>query len=133
MFYIISKLLAFLSKPIIWVFILLISALIFKSKSRKLLIYSLITFYVFSNSFIADSCSRMWETPRFYPTEIYDVGIVLGGIADYDKITAYPTDCTISYVNFSIEYLLLPRVDALDVWENLINEWIGYIIYKVSF
>ena len=247
MFYIISKLLAFLSKPIIWVFILLISALIFKSKSRKLLIYSLFTFYFFSNSFIADSCSRMWETPRFSPTEIYDVGIVLGGIADYDKITkahnfnkhadrlmdaeqlyhkgiikkillsggngilfnygyieanamrqyllenkipnedimientsrntkenafnsakilkgeyekgsfllitsaghmkralfcfnkanlkitAYPTDCTISYVNFSIEYLLLPRADALDVWETLIHEWIGYIIYKVSF
>ena len=43
--------------------------------------------YNFTNSFIADSCSRLWEVPRFYPTETYDVGIVLGGIADYDKIT----------------------------------------------
>mgnify|MGYP000577769014 CR=1 FL=1 len=38
MFYIASKLLAFLIKPIIWVFILLIGALI-KAKRRKLLNY----------------------------------------------------------------------------------------------
>jgi len=87
MFYIASKLLAFLIKPIIWVFILLIGALIFKAKRKKILLFSFITFYFFTNSFIADSCSRLWETPRFHPTETYDVGIVLGGIADYDNIT----------------------------------------------
>ena len=87
MFYITSKLLAFLSKPVFWLFILLISALVFKNKRRKILLFSLITFYFFTNSFIADSCSRLWEVPRFHPTETYDVGIVLGGIADYDKIT----------------------------------------------
>ena len=247
MFYIASKLLAFLSKPIIWVFILLICSLIFKSKRRKILLFLLITFYFFTNSFIADSCSRLWEIPRFHPTETYDVGIVLGGIADYDNITqahnfnkhadrlmdaeqlyhqgiiekimlsggsgwlfndgyieanairdylllnqipsedilientsrntkenafnsakvlqkeysngkfllitsanhmrraqfcfekanikttAFPTDCTTSYTNFRIEYLFLPRVEALEVWENLIHEWIGYIIYRIKF
>jgi len=247
MFYIASKLLAFLSKPIIWIFILLIGALIFKAKRRKILLFSLITFYFFTNSFIADSCSRIWEIPRFHPTETYDLGIVLGGVADYDKITkahnfnkhadrlidaqqlyyqgkikkilisggngilfndgyieanamrdyllinqipsedilientsrntkenafnsakilkkeypngkfllitsanhmkraqfcfekanikttAFPTDCTTSYTNFRVEYLFLPRVDALEVWENLIHEWIGYIAYKINF
>jgi uncharacterized SAM-binding protein YcdF (DUF218 family) len=247
MFYITSKLLAFLSKPIFWVFILLISALIFKTKRRKLLIYTISIFWVFSNSFIADSCARIWETPRYTPIEIYDVGIVLGGIADYDNITqahnfnkhadrimdaqqlyhqgkikkilisggsgwlfndgyieanamrdylllnqipdedilientsrntkenafnsaeilrkeypkgkfllitsanhmkraqfcfekagiittAFPTDCTTSYTNFGVEYMFLPRVNALEVWENLIHEWIGYLVYKITF
>jgi len=247
MFFIASKVLAFLSKPIIWIFILLISSLIFKNKRRKLLFILLITFYFFSNSFIADSCARYWEVPRFIPTTTYDVGIVLGGIADIDtitkahnfnkyadrlieaeqlyrqgvikkimlsggngmlfkneyveanamqnhliknqipskdiiientsrntkenafnsaqiinqkmpnesillitsaqhmrraqycfdkaniKTTAFPTDCTNSYPNYGIEYLLLPRVDAIVKWETLIHEWIGYIVYRLKF
>ena len=247
MFYIASKLLAFLIKPIIWVFILLISALIFKAKRKKILIYTISIFWVFSNGFLADSCARLWEMPRFHPTETYDIGIVLGGIADYDKITkahnfnkhadrimdaqqlyhqgkikkilisggngvlfndgyieanamrdylllnqipsedilientsrntkenafnsaeilrkeypkgkfllitsanhmkraqfcfekagiittAFPTDCTTSYTNFGVEYMFLPRVNALEVWENLIHEWIGYTVCKIKF
>jgi uncharacterized SAM-binding protein YcdF (DUF218 family) len=247
MFFIASKLLAFLSKPMIWIFFLFLGSLIFKNKRRRLLITSLVFLYFFTNGFIADSFSRIWETPRFHPTEIYDVGIVLGGIADYDNITqahnfnknadrimdaqqlyhqgkitkilisggsgwlfndgyieanamrdylllnqipsedilientsrntkenafnsakvlqkeysngkfllitsanhmkrsqfcfkkagirttAFPTDCTTSYTNFGIEYLFLPRVDALEVWENLIHEWIGYIVYRIKF
>jgi len=247
MFYIVSKLLAFLIKPIIWILILLICSLIFKSKRKKILLFLLITFYFFSNSFIVDSCCRIWETPRYAPTEIYDIGIVLGGIADYDKITkahnfnkhadrimdaqqlyhqgkikkilisggngvlfnngyieanamrdylllnqissedilientsrntkenafnsakilkkeypngnfllitsanhmkraqfcfekagiitqAFPTDCTTSYTNFSLEYILLPSVEALEQWEDLIHESIGYLVYKIKF
>ena len=247
MFYIASKLLAFISKPIIWILLLLISSIIFNSKRKKLLYITFFTFYFFTNSFIADSCSRLWEIPRLQPTEKYDVGIVLGGIADYDKITkshnfnkhadrlmdaeqlyhkgiikkimisggngvllndgyieanamrdhllqnkipnediiventsrntkenafnstkilrnkdfkgkvllitsanhmrraqlcfenanlnttAFPTDCTTSYTNFGIEYMLLPRISALEVWENLIHEWIGFLVYKVTF
>ena len=247
MFFIASKLLAFLSKPIIWIFLLLISLLIFKSKRKKLLYITFFTFYFFTNSFIADSCSRLWEIPRFQPTEKYDIGIVLGGIADYDKITkahnfnkhadrlmdaeqlyhkgiikkimlsggngmlfndgyieantmrdhllqnkipnediiientsrntkenafnsaiilkqklpnasvllitsaqhmkraqycfkrasiqttAFPTDCTTSYFNFGIEYMFLPRTSAIEVWENLIHEWIGFLVYKITF
>ncbi|MEC9209110.1 MAG: YdcF family protein [Bacteroidota bacterium] len=212
-----------------------------------MLYITLFIFYFFTNSFIADSCSRLWEIPRVHPKETYDVGIVLGGIANYDKITkthnfnkyadriidaqqlyhqgkikkilisggngvlfndgyieanamrdylllnqipdedilientsrntkenafnsakilkkkypngkillitsanhmkraqfcfekanikttAFPTDCTTSYTNFSIEYLFLPRVDAFEVWEDLIHEWIGYIVYKIKF
>ena len=247
MFFITSKLLAFLTKPIIWIFTLLICTLIFKTKKKKLLYITLFIFYIFTNSFIADSCSRIWEIPRFHPTETYDVGIVLGGIADYDKktkahnfnkyadrlidaeqlyhqgiikkimlsggngmmfnngyieanamrdhllknkipetdmlientsrntkenafnssiilkkqfpngkfliitsalhmrraqfcfsqanikTTAFPTDCTTSYINFNVEYLFLPNANALTVWETLIHEWIGYIIYKITF
>ena len=247
MFYIASKLLAFLTKPIIWVFIVLSSALIFKTKRRKILLFLLIAFYFFTNSFIADSCSRLWEIPRFHATEIYDVGIVLGGITDYDNITqthnfnkhadrlmdaeqlyrqgiinkimlsggngwlfndgyieanamrdylllnqipsedilientsrntmenafnsekilqkeyangkfllitsanhmrrakfcfekagiitqVFPTDCTTSYARFSVEYIFLPSIQAFEQWEDLIHEWIGYIVYRIKF
>ena len=246
MFYITSKLLAFLIKPIIWIFILIICGLIFRSQRKRILQITCLIFYIFTNSFIADSLSRIWETPRFHPEKIYDAGIVLGGIADYDKITkthnfnkhadrlmdaeqlyrkgiikkimlsggngmlfndgyaeanamkthllknkipekdilienksrntkenalnssiilkkqfpegdfliitsakhmkraklcfdqtnirttAFPTDCTTSYTNFNIEYLVFPKTNALEVWEDLIHEWIGYIVYKIS-
>ena len=46
-------------------------------------------------------------------------------------ITPYPTDCITSYRNFSIEYILIPRVEAIEKWEGLINEWIGYIVYRI--
>ncbi len=247
MFFILSKLLAFLIKPIIWILISLISTIVFKAYRKKLLYITLLLFYLLTNSYIADSCARIWEIPRFKPTETYDVGIVLGGISDYDKITgahnfnkyadrlmdaeqlyhqkiinkimlsggngmmfndgyseanamkkyllknkipiediiienksrntkenafnsseilkkkfengnfliitsaqhmrraqfcfdkanlkttAFPTDCTTSYNNFNFEYFFLPRINALGVWENLIHEWIGYIIYRIKF
>lgn len=247
MFYIISKLLSFLFQPIIWIFILLIIALFYKSKTRKILITSISLFYFFTNSFIADEVTRIWEVKRFTPSLTYDVGIVLGGIADYDKITkahnfnknadrlmdaeqlyhkgiikkimlsggngqlfndgyieseamrdyllankipitdiiientsrntienainsaeilkekynegsfllitsanhmrrsqlcfnkanlkttAFPTDCTTSYRSTGYDYILFPRVEALEKWEDLIHEWIGYIVYKIKF
>ena len=246
MFYIISKILAFLSKPIIWIFLLLISAYIFKNKRGKLLILSCLTFYVFSNGFIADELLRAWEMPHKKPNTTFDVGIVLGGISDYDKstkahnfnkhadrlidaeqlyhkgiikkillsggngmlfnngymeadvlrdyllkksipiediiientsrntkenainsvkilktkyddgkfllitsaghikraqrcfqkaglaITPYPTDCITSYRNLSVENILIPRVEAIEKWEDLIHEWIGYIVYRIT-
>ena len=247
MFFITSKLLAFLIQPIIWIFILLIIALFYKSQSKKILIISICLFYFFSNGFIADEVTRLWEIKRFTPSLTYDVGIVLGGIADYDKITkahnfnknadrlmdaeqlyhkgiikkimlsggngllyndgyiesqemrdyllankipisdiiienksrntmenamnsaeilkekynkgsyllitsanhmrraqlcfnksklettAFPTDCTTSYRSKGFDYILFPRVEALERWEDLIHEWIGYIVYKIKF
>ena len=247
MFFITTKLLAFLSQPIIWIFILLIIALIYKSKRKKILIISISLFYFFSNSFITDEVTRLWEVKRFTPRLTYDVGIVLGGIADYDKITkahnfnknadrlmeaeqlyhkgiikkimlsggsgllfndgymeseamrdyllankipnsdiiiennsrntienaknsaeilnekynkgtfllitsanhmrraqlcfnkaelqttAFPTDCTTSYRSTGYDYILFPRVEALERWQDLIHEWIGYIVYAIKF
>jgi len=247
MFYITSKLLAFLSQPIIWIFILLIISLFYKSKRKEILIISISLLYFFSNSFIADEVTRLWEVKRFTTSLTYDVGIVLGGIADYDKITkahnfnknadrlmdaeqlyhkgiikkimlsggngllindgyieseamrdyllankipsndiiientsrntienavnstkilkekynegtfllitsanhmrraqlcfdkanlqttAFPTDCTTSYRSMRYDYMLFPRVEALERWQNLIHEWIGYIVYTIKF
>ena len=88
MFYITSKLLAFLIKPIIWVFILLIGALIFKAKRRTLLIYTISIFWIFSNGFLADKAAKAWETsPKSISslTHNYKYGIVLGGYSSYNK------------------------------------------------
>jgi uncharacterized SAM-binding protein YcdF (DUF218 family) len=249
MFFIISKLLAFLSKPIIWIFILLTSALIFKTKRKKLLYITLFIFYLLTNSFIADNCSRIWETsPKSISslTDNYKYGIVLGGYSSYNKaiqhinfnasgdrlisiielyklckiekiiisggngelinnsikesewsksflinmgvrnkdillenssrntmenaqntailiggdiskksllitsanhmkrakfcfnqnnlnIDCYPTECTNSNITLSFDYLFIPNIDALEKWEALIHEWIGYIIYRIKF
>ena len=249
MFFITSKLLAFLSKPIIWIFILLINALIFKTKRRKMLYITLFIFYLFTNSFIADKCSRIWETSPILISSLkhkYKYGIVLGGYSSYNKtiqhinfnnsgdrlisalelyklgkiekiiisggngdlindgmmesewsksfllnmgveiedmllenssrntmenaqntsiligsdiskklllitsakhmkrakfcfkknnfnIDCYPTDITNSNITLSFNYLFLPNIDALEKWESLFHEWIGYIIYRIKF
>ncbi len=90
MFFVISKVLSYFLHPLFWIFTLLIFAYFIKNKAtgRKLLLISLIVFYLFSNRFICDEFLRSWETD--YPensafTAQYDVGIVLGGsIVNYD-------------------------------------------------
>lgn len=88
MFFITSKLLAFLIQPVIWIFLLLLMAIIFKKKRKKILIYTLCILYFFSNGFIFDEFSRLWEPKQKKIEDIeqkYDVGIVLCGVSDYDK------------------------------------------------
>ena len=88
MFFITSKLLAFLTKPITWVFILLITSLIFKKKRRKLLIYTISIFWIFSNGFLANEAARAWEiSPKSISSlnKNYKYGIVLGGYSSYNK------------------------------------------------
>ena len=249
MFFIASKLLAFLSKPIIWIFILLASSLIFKTKRRRLLIYTIIIFWVFSNGFLADKAARVWETPPKSISSLthnYKYGIVLGGYSSYNNdiqhidfknngdrlisaielyklgkiekiivsggngelinngmkesewsksfmknmgikskdillenssrntmenakntavlmgidinqksllitsavhmkrakfcfnknnfnIDCYPTDITNSDITLTVDYLFIPNIDALVKWEDLIHEWIGYIVYRIKF
>ena len=87
MFFILSKVFAFLIQPIIWVFILLLLSTFIKKKRKKLLFYSIITFWFFSNAFICDEVSRIWEYKAVGIENIkghFDVGIVLGGISEYD-------------------------------------------------
>ena len=87
MFFILSKIFAFLIRPIIWVFLLLICVLFFKKKRKKLLLFSILTFWIFSNAFICDEVARLWEVEAKGIENIiekYDVGIVLGGMSEYD-------------------------------------------------
>jgi vancomycin permeability regulator SanA len=89
MFFLISKLLSFIITPVVWMAALLIVAIISKDAKRrkKFLIAGLIVCYVFTNDFLLDTCMRFWEVPAIHDEEIkekYDVGIVLGGMIEYD-------------------------------------------------
>ena len=89
MFFVLSKILAFLLSPLFWVFMLLVGSFITKieGRAKKLRISSLVVLYIFSNSFIVDECFRQWEpvTPDHdLQTTRYNGAIVLGGIGEID-------------------------------------------------
>ncbi len=89
MFFILSKLLAFLLRPIVWVFFLLLASLwVKKAKTRRRLLWSsLIVLFLFSNGFLFNLLVRWWEQPasattRFDPQKTYPVAILLGGYSE---------------------------------------------------
>lgn len=45
----------------------------------------------------------------------------------------YATDGTNSDIILSFDYLVLPNINALNKWETIIHEIIGYIVYKIKF
>ncbi len=84
MFFLISKILSFLISPFTWIIVLLLLGVFLKNKkiARRLLISCVFVALFFSNSFIADEVFSWWEypvTPDNQITQVYDVGIVLGG------------------------------------------------------
>ena len=86
MFFILSKILSFLIKPVIWIFILLV--FILKEKAKKSIYLLLFVFYFFSNSYIVDSVSKQWEINPKNISDLssnYKYGIVLGGFSSYNK------------------------------------------------
>lgn len=89
MFFYLSKLLAFLLSPLVWVFILLFYSFKTKISSRanKAKIVSLVILYLSGNSFLVDECFRLWEpTTSDYvmKKDQFEAAIVLGGIGDID-------------------------------------------------
>lgn len=95
MFFILSKLLAFVIAPVVWITVLLIWTLFTEDtrKKQKRLIITFIVFYFFSNSFILDEFMRPYETPAVSESTLpgkYDAGIVLGGMIAYDPTLVRP-------------------------------------------
>ncbi len=95
MFFILSKLLAFLINPLVIVFFCFIRVLRTKDSQRqkKRFVYTLVLLYFFSNSFIVDEFMRLWEyrSKDYVEYETtYDYGIVLGGYSWYDYRMAKP-------------------------------------------
>ena len=88
-FFFLSKILSFIVTPIIWIFGLLVYAVLSKTESRKkrAVIAAVVLFYIFSNSFILDEVMRAWEIPAVKTEALgkYDAGIVLGGMMSYDQ------------------------------------------------
>ena len=87
MFFILSKVLSFLLQPLTWVLLFLVLAFVWKKKKKLLLSLSVITLLFFSNLFIADEFTRLWQVPAIADKDVpLATGvIVLGGNAGYDK------------------------------------------------
>lgn len=81
MFFILSKILAFLLRPIIWaVGLLLLSLFARQTPWRKRYIYlALSIFLVFGNRALFNSVVKWWEVPPSSLNTQYDAAIVLGG------------------------------------------------------
>lgn len=84
--FILSKLLLFLIKPIVWVISLFIIGVFAKKATikRKLFIGGLVLLIFFSNGFIGSLAFNLYEA-KYPPERNYDVGIVLGGFSAINK------------------------------------------------
>jgi uncharacterized SAM-binding protein YcdF (DUF218 family) len=89
MFFILSKALLFLISPFSWLVISFFVYLFAKrEKLKRIAKYTaLFVFLFFSNSFIFLEFMRKWEIhgTKIEDTKSYDVGIVLGGMAEYNS------------------------------------------------
>lgn len=89
MFFALSKLLAFIITPIVWIAVLLGIVIFTKNEIRKkkCLRWAIVLIVFFSNTFIFNECVRLWEIPATPEKELkkYDIGIVLGGMSSFDE------------------------------------------------
>ena len=86
MFFVVSKLMNFVINPMTWILFILLMSLFSSKHQKKLVFVSLSMLFFFSNAFIFNEISRLWGLKKSMNTSIqYDVGIVLGGVADFDK------------------------------------------------
>jgi len=119
-----------LISPIVWVFLLLLFAIFTKDvkRKKKRLWLAILALYFFCNTFILDEAYRFYESsPKSYDELThYDVGIVLGGYANYDP--------TIDRINFGpnadrlMQALELYQMGYID--KILINGGSGSMIEK---
>jgi uncharacterized SAM-binding protein YcdF (DUF218 family) len=83
MFFIFSKVLAFLIRPLTWILLLLVGSWwLGRRRSRwsgRLLVAALVVLLVFSNRALFQLVAVTWEPEAIALTEPYDVAIVLGG------------------------------------------------------
>ena len=88
MFFFLSKVLAFLTFPLSWIFIILTISVIVKKETTKkrLQIASIIIVFVFGNSAIIGYLNNCWETKPISDNKIVGIktAIVLGGLSYYD-------------------------------------------------
>lgn len=97
MFFTLSKILGYLTSPLVWVCLLLVASwLVRKKKWRRRLFYAgMITLLFFSNDFIANEVMRLWEvpaTPYASISKTYKYGVLLTGVTSTDLHVTQPAD-----------------------------------------
>jgi uncharacterized SAM-binding protein YcdF (DUF218 family) len=89
MFFLVSKILSFLTTPLMWVVAMLGFAVFTKNVVRKktLLVCSFCSLLIFSNPYIFGLFNNAWEVPCVTRNNMktYDIGIVLSGMIAYDE------------------------------------------------
>jgi uncharacterized SAM-binding protein YcdF (DUF218 family) len=89
MFFILSKVLAFLLFPLLYVFALLLVAVFSKKAKtrRKYLIIAVVILYIFSNGFLLNQFAKVWDVSpgKLENGKVYSAAIVLGGFAGDDS------------------------------------------------
>jgi uncharacterized SAM-binding protein YcdF (DUF218 family) len=88
MFFFLSKVLNFFIQPAVWIFVLMICALILKKKRILFLSLATALFFLLTNGFIFNEVVSRWE-PK--PVELnklakYDYVVVLGGFSNFDTV-----------------------------------------------
>jgi uncharacterized SAM-binding protein YcdF (DUF218 family) len=87
--YWIGKIIGALLHPILWIFFLLLTAVVIKNEQikKRLLALLLFTFLFFTNIWIITNIMAPFhDSPNPMQTnEVYEAGIVLGGITSYDR------------------------------------------------
>lgn len=89
MFFYLSKILLFLIKPMIWVMVLLLGAILTKDefKRKKRLIIATLLLFIVSNSFLVNEALLFYESDGTEQLDSsYEVGLVLGGFSKKDTI-----------------------------------------------
>jgi uncharacterized SAM-binding protein YcdF (DUF218 family) len=89
MFFILSKILAFLTQPFFYVCVFLILGFVLKNEQwkKRFKVLTIVFLLFFSNSFIVDEVARAWEIQTVHHNELeqYDYAILLGGMMNgYD-------------------------------------------------
>jgi uncharacterized SAM-binding protein YcdF (DUF218 family) len=83
------KVLLFLLRPLVWIVLVFIIALLTKNSKRKALLFKTgcILLFFFSNPYIINHILHSYETEpaQLPPTAHYSAGIVLGGFVAYNK------------------------------------------------
>ena len=92
MFFILSKVLLFMIKPITWVTGLLLYSWLAKKRKRWSVAAALVLLLVFSNPFLFNMAVRAWEKKTLTADQIeqpYDIGILLGGFSAVRTLPAH--------------------------------------------
>ena len=113
MFFTISKVFSFLIKPTFWILVLLICCLIMKKRRKRIILLTLIVFYILTNNFIVDFIYKSWELEKITLKSKFDIGIVLGGVSDYNK-----SDDTYNFNEYADRLMEAERL----YHENIINK-----------
>jgi uncharacterized SAM-binding protein YcdF (DUF218 family) len=94
MFFILSKILAFIITPLLWIVTLLLFTFFSKDerKKRRFLLTAICIILLFSNGFIFNTAMNLWEVPATPYSELgtYEAGIVLGGMSVNDETLGRP-------------------------------------------